>query len=395
MKRLILMGLVVFTVAACADRDVMGVNDEAAVLEQTPEFHIARGAGHIKVMSQNLYFGAPVEPIIEAPDLLSIAMAVDEAWQIMVDTDFPTRAKAMAAEMARARPHLIGLQEVAIYRTKESIFDQDPAETVFQDFLEILLEELEDRGAHYDIAVELTTTDVEFPKFEGMMPDGETPILSGVRLTDRDVILVRRGVPWQDPAFGLYSNWFGPGAPNPIPIPVDVLRGWTVVTATVGGKDFRFVNTHLESEDQQGLHAIRTGQAYELTQVLMAETLPLIVVGDFNSGPGRPVQPDEDPTAYELMLGSGYMDLWVDGISAKGRGNTCCHVGDLSNTKPTHDQRIDLVFYRNFELNRRSLAWSWLVNNKRRDLKRYGTWSSDHAGIFSWLVFPKRRMVAD
>jgi len=62
---------------------------------------------------------------------------------------------------------------------------------------------------------------------------------------------------------------------------------------------------------------------------------------------------------------------------------------------PTHDQRIDLVFYRNFELNRRSLAWSWLVNNKRRDLRRYGTWSSDHAGIFSWLVFPKRRMVAD
>jgi hypothetical protein len=95
------------------------------------------------------------------------------------------------------------------------------------------------------------------------------------------------------------------------------------------------------------------------------------------------------------MLDFGYMDLWADGISAKGRGNTCCHAGDLSNTKPTHDQRIDLVFYRNFELNRRSLAWSWLVNEKRQDFKRYGTWSSDHAGIFSWLVYPKMAMVAD
>jgi endonuclease/exonuclease/phosphatase family metal-dependent hydrolase len=175
---------------------------------------------------------------------------------------------------------------------------------------------------------------------------------------------------------------------------VDVLRGWGAVTATVDGKDFRFVNTHLESEDQQGLHAIRTAQAYELTQVLMAETLPLIVVGDFNSGPGRPVSEGEY-TAYQLMHDFGYMDLWVDGISAKGRGNTCCHVGDLSNRHPTHDQRIDLVLYRNFELNQRSLAWSWLVNEKRQDLQRYGTWSSDHAGIFSWLVFPQTGMVAD
>ena len=153
---------------------------------------------------------------------------------------------------------------------------------------------------------------------------------------------------------------------------------------------FRF--WEIVHEYQQGLHFIRTAQAGELLGVLSAETLPLIVVGDFNSGPGRPVQPGEDPTAYEMMLGAGYMDLWVDGISAKERGNTCCHAGDLTNLWPTHDQRIDLVLYRNFALDRRSLAWSWLVNEKRQDLKRYGTWSSDHAGVFSWIVFPKAVM---
>ncbi|MGD8726238.1 MAG: hypothetical protein PVH40_01270, partial [Gemmatimonadales bacterium] len=247
MKRLILMGLAVFTLAGCVDRDVMGVNDEVAVLDETPEFHIARGAGHIKVMSQNLYFGAPVEPIIAAPDPISAAIAVAEAWEVMVRTDFPTRAQALAAEIADAAPHLIGLQEVAIYRTEEIFDPAQEATEVFQDFLEILLEELENRDASYDVAVELTTTDVEFPKYEGMMPDGMTPILSGVRLTDRDVILVREDVDWQNPLAALYSNWFGPNAPNPIPIPVDVLRGWGAVTATVDGKDFRFVNTHLES----------------------------------------------------------------------------------------------------------------------------------------------------
>jgi hypothetical protein len=88
-----------------------------------------------------------------------------------------------------------------------------------------------------------------------------------------------------------------------------------------------------------------------------------------------------------LSMG-GYMDLWSDGISAKGRGETCCHAGDLGNRTPTMDQRIDLVLYKNFELGRRSLAWSSLVNEKRQDLQRYGTWSSDHAGVISWLVFP-------
>jgi endonuclease/exonuclease/phosphatase family metal-dependent hydrolase len=372
---------------------VTGVNNEVAILEQGPEFHIARGATHIKVMSQNLYFGAPVEPIISAPDPISAAIAVDEAWDIMVATNFPVRAEAMAKEMAKAKPHLIGLQEVAIYRTEEVFNPNHDATQVFQDFLAILLDELENRNAHYDVAVELTTTDVEFPKFEGFDDVGD-PILSGVRLTDRDVILVRSDVEWTDATSDLYGLWFGPSSPISIPIPVDVLRGWGAVTATIGGHDYRFVNTHLESEDQQGLHFIRTAQAEELANVLAEETLPLIVVGDFNSGPGRPVQPGEDPTAYDLLLYLGYRDLWVDGMSAKGE-NTCCHAGDLSNMWPTHDQRIDLVLYRNFDLGQPPLAWSKVVNDKRHDLRRYGTWFSDHAGVISWIVFPRSRMVVE
>ncbi len=92
------MGLAVLAGAACVDRDVMGVNDEVAVLEQSPQFHIARGAGHIKVMSQNMYFGAPLEPIIAAPEE-EIPLRVREAWNTMVQTDFPARAKAMAGYM--------------------------------------------------------------------------------------------------------------------------------------------------------------------------------------------------------------------------------------------------------------------------------------------------------
>jgi len=390
MKRLMLMGLVVLAVGACADRDVTGLNDEVAILERGPEFHIARGADHIKVMSQNMYFGAPVEPVIAAPPD-SIPLRVREAWETMIDTDFPARAKAMAAEMAKAMPHLIGLQEVAIYRTEQVWDPANEATEVFLDFLDTLLAELDVLNAHYEIAATQTTTDIEFPKLE-FLPDG-TIYASGVRLTDRDVILARSDVALADADSALYGIWMGPDATPPTPIPVNVYRGWTAVTATVNGRDFRFMNTHFESEDQQGLHAIRTGQAAELAQLLMMETLPLIVVGDLNSGPGRPVSEGEYP-AYDLLLDVGYRDLWADGISPKGF-DTCCHAGDLSNRRPMLDQRIDLVLYRNFELGRRSLAWSWLVNEKHQDLMRYGTWSSDHAGVISWIVFPNWGMAAD
>jgi hypothetical protein len=318
---------------------------------------------------------------------------VAQAWAILEQTDFPSRARALAAELAKSKPHLVGLQEVAHLFT-EPVFDptSQEEEEEYLDFLTIIIEELAARNVHYDVAISLTTTDVELPKFDGFDGAGE-PIISGVRLTDRDAILVRSDVPWSEEASGLYSAYLGPDV---VPtIPIDVLRGWTAVTASVHGTDFRFVNTHLESEDRGPLHQIRTLQAQELALTFMGESRPLIVVGDFNSGPGRPVSEGEIP-AYDLLLDEGYADAWLLQPGKIDDGFTCCHVGDLSNVEPDFAQRIDLMLLRNMDTlgpqGGMPLVQASVFNSEPKDLKKYGVWSSDHGHVIAHIVLPKPQM---
>jgi hypothetical protein len=390
MHRLSLLVIPALALSACAERPVAGPAHGVAGFESAQlDARAAVAAGDLTVASVNMYFGAPVDQIIDAP-AEEVPAAVAEAWAILIQTDFPARARASAAQLAKHRPHLIGLQEAALLRT-EPVFDPStPAETEFLDFLTILVDELADVGAYYEVAVSQTTTDIELPKLEGVTPGGQ-PILSGVRLTDRDVILVRSDVAWSNAMSSLYSVFLGPSYDPTIPIAIDVLRGWTAVTATVSGIDVRFANTHLESEDRGPLHQIRTGQAFELTQVMMGETLPLIVVGDFNSGPGRPLGEGEYP-AYDLMLDAGYTDVWTHPSAPSARGNSCCHADDLSNTRPQFAQRIDLIFAKNLaglmQPSGKTLWQSQLLNDQVGDLKKYGVWSSDHAAVVSRLVLP-------
>lgn len=394
MKRVLTLFAATMFFGGCTDGAVTGpASGIAGLTRGEPALATWASASNVTAASVNVYFGAPVEPVLDAP-ADSIPFRVAEAWATLVQTDFPSRARALAAELATRKPHLIGLQEVALLRT-EPVFDPTaPAETEYLDFLTIIVDELAARNAHYDVAVSLTTTDVELPRFDGIDAGGQ-PIISGVRLTDRDAILVRSDVPWSEQAGALYSVFLGPSYDPNIPIPVDVLRGWTAVTATVHGTEFRFVNTHLESEDRGPLHQIRTGQAYELAQVLLGESRPLILVGDFNSGPGRPLGEGEYP-AYQLLLDAGFADAWLLQPGKVDDGFTCCHVGDLSNAEPVFAQRIDLIFLRNMDgLGPRGgmpLVQASLFNDDAKDLRKYGVWSSDHAHVAGHIVLPNPQM---
>ena len=73
----------------------------------------------VKVMTRNLYLGADIFRVVEAaqnpdPNLgpLSVPIAVAEVFQTMLNTDFWERAEAIADEIAKAKPDVIGLQEV-------------------------------------------------------------------------------------------------------------------------------------------------------------------------------------------------------------------------------------------------------------------------------------------
>ena len=103
--------------------------------------------------------------------------------------------------------------------------------------------------------------------------------------------------------------------------------------ATISGITYRVVNTHLESF----LKDVRVAQAQELIDGLATETLPIILLGDFNT-------PAPDGTAYQMLLSAGYIDTWQMG--SEGTGYTCCQAKALQNEVSEHYERIDQIFVR-------------------------------------------------
>src|SRR2546425_391933 len=95
-----------------------GCRDIAGPYAANPAFQRGApeaGARRITVMTRNLYIGADVDAVIRAlvsPDPTDDLPALLAAVDVLRQTDFPTRAEALADEIARARPHVVGLQEV-------------------------------------------------------------------------------------------------------------------------------------------------------------------------------------------------------------------------------------------------------------------------------------------
>jgi hypothetical protein len=82
---------------------------------------------------------------------------------------------------------------------------------------------------------------------------------------------------------------------------------------------------------------VRTRQAEELLSLLPADR-PVILAGDFNSGPGT------STGAYDVLTAS-FEDAYAV-RNPDGDGYTCCHASDLRNEQPSLSRRIDAVLYR-------------------------------------------------
>src|SRR6266540_207975 len=70
----------------------------------------------ISVMTQNLYLGTNLQPLfgLQGEDLI---LAAADAYDEVVQNDFPARAEAIAREIAADSPALVSLQEVALWQT--------------------------------------------------------------------------------------------------------------------------------------------------------------------------------------------------------------------------------------------------------------------------------------
>jgi endonuclease/exonuclease/phosphatase family metal-dependent hydrolase len=343
--------------------------------------HPGKGHGHGKrdltVMTQNLYLGSSLGPALEATTPEAFVEAVARIYATVQYTNFPQRAEAIADEIQEAAPDLIGLQEVSKWTTGG--VNPPPG----YDFLAILENDLQARGLHYSTAAVAHNAKIGPAPLalaeQGCVQPGPV-ITCSVQLEDRDVILVNDDTPgltWSNPQSGRYATQQAIESPVG---PLSFDRGWASIDARLKSQPFRFVDTHLETEESP---LVQQTQAAEFLAG-PGKGGTIIATGDFNSA-----SDGSTTTSYAQLTAPGkFRDSWNEKLL--GPGNSCCQEsntpplapGALNNPVSTLRTRIDLILSRGAA--RADGDDAHLIG----DTPFQATppfWPSDHAGVVSDL----------
>lgn len=322
----------------------------------------------ITVMTRNIFLGGDIAKPIPAKTIEEFELANTSLWEEVVGNDFAARAKLLANEIAKTKPDLIGLQEVALWRKGPKDGVTVNANEVVYDYLAMLRSALKAKGLKYSVGNVQPEADIE----------GPTSLGFDARLTMRDAILVKK----RD---GLkITSKAGANFKARLKVPtvagdVTVLRGWTSVEASLDGKKFRFVDTHLESFTPTD----RQAQARELVAPggPARSTKPVILVGDLNSDPqGRD---GGDKVPYDDIVKAGFVDAWKQ-FSSKP-GYSCCFESGLTAPPPApFDHRIDHILTKP----KLKVLKAQVVGNDPKNRSSKGLWPSDHGGVVAKLKLP-------
>ena len=310
----------------------------------------------ISVMSRNVYLGADLIPLATTP-ADQFEQAAASRYQTVLKNDFPTRAKALSAEIAKAKPDVVALQEAAIWRTGPKDGSATSASDIVYDSTEVLLKELALRGTRYRVLRGRDWFDFEAPAGD-----------KDVRLVQRDVLLARVGskVKFGRTAAGGFKDHFDP--PTAVGV-AQQLRGWVSVDAKLGKKAFRVVTTHLEAYSPD----IADKQMTELlANRAKSKKLQTIIVGDFNSAPTNNANDrgtSRDASAYYRAIDAGFFNP----LPKRG---TCCQPEDLTQSEPWETWIDHIVVRPRIRAVRSSIVGTKQVN---------GLWPSDHAGVVATL----------
>jgi endonuclease/exonuclease/phosphatase family metal-dependent hydrolase len=347
----------------------------------------------VTVMTRNIYLGGDINGPIQAAlgrtgreGVLALGHANHKLRGVVARTDFGTRSKLLAEEIAATRPDLIGLQEVALWRHGPMQLDhvgRPDATQVDYDFLAMLLADLANRGVRYEVVHVQQLSDVEAPAFTGNPYTGTAGLAADVRLTDRDVILVRSeaGLRIEASGGGQYQQRFEVQLGDTI---FPFVRGYAWADVAVGSNRMRFVNTHLESQSAQ----LARAQAEEMLRGPAGDpSLPTVIACDCNSNPAslaaRSSVPIGSGAAYRLITnGHGYADLWLQQPGRDGPGDTAW-LGELVNDeRPDFERRIDLVLARSATPGQIVASRAEVTGDELSDRDPVSTlWPSDHAGV--------------
>jgi endonuclease/exonuclease/phosphatase family metal-dependent hydrolase len=336
----------------------------AAIAATAVAAHGARKPVTLTVMTRNLYLGANLDAIVQAKSAADAFAAVEQGWGLVQANNFPARARAIAREIATAKPDFVGFQEAVLYRTQTPAdFTVTHATHVVLDYVKELRKALAARKLKYRFLGIGSWTDAE-------LPSGNPPNMD-IRLNVRDALLVRtdRKIKILRVVRGQYATTtplFGGF--------VIAKRGWVFADASLSGRRFRVITTHLESFSDES----QVAQGAELASDRGLRTpAPTVLLGDLNSradGTGTPT--------YANLLAAGFRDAWKQ-ARPNDVGLTCCHGDDLREVGGPFYSRIDYVLVRH---GFRGVA-AGVVGEEQRD-RNAGLWPSDHAGVWARLRLP-------
>lgn len=288
---------------------------------------------NVRVVTRNLGVGARLYGFVDTNSLDIDPLQVYERYRQLRTSAPGTRMRAIACGLADELPAVVGLQEVARVRRGPSDYTggSDPnARREMYDFLDLLTTALDDELDRYDfdvgyeVAAVSRNLDEEFP---AESPDGER---FDVRLTDRDVVLVRDDLDVRRTDDGSYS--LNVRATLDDGTRVSVTRGWALATVELADARFTFVTTHLAVASR----LVREVQATELAGVVGRREGPVLLAGDLNTTPVG-----DQSAAYERLVDGGLRD--VSAAVTDDLGPTCCQGELLRNQRSRLGIRVDHV----------------------------------------------------
>jgi hypothetical protein len=398
----------------------------AVLLPAASEAKKKSGKAKVTVMTRNVYLGADLSPALAAPDLPSAVSGAGEIYREIERTNFPERAVPLAKEIKRAKPALVGLQEVALWRVQMPSDGGSPGTTgigtdateVKYDFLQELLDNL---GGKYKVVTVQEEFEGELPADADDNP-GTGPLFGAdldARLTMRDVILDRKGDDVKAKKNTVKQQHYSDEnlyKANVGGIEVTAARGWQSVTAkykkvkgkgkksSASGKKgkkrkgkkvittkFRFVNTHLEAFGDPAESKYRQGQELADEKGALNTKKAVVLVGDLNSALLNPHQVgdggnsgiDDDQLAFKAILGAGMKDYGTKGDF------TCCYGSGLMADEDPFDHTIDHILANKKAKVKKSKAY--VTGNDPAEITPSGLWPSDHGGAVSKLTMKAKK----
>jgi len=374
----LLLAAALLTPTACRDSP-----SESPLGPVEPSASVLYAPG-LTVMSQNLYVGANIDL------LLAGDFATAFAQLLTSNAGGFGRALQLAMQIAEEAPHLVGLQEV----TRYEFLNASGGVIGVMDYLDIL--QLYLNGLFAAGATPHTWTAIRHD-MTALGPI-EIPGLAFINFRDADAILVRNDVELlEEPTLVTYDAYeeypFGP-------VTFPYYRGYLAVTARAEGHTVRFANTHL---DVQRFEETQLAQARQPIRELEESTVPVVLVGDFNSAANHDALEIEETGAYKMFRRAGYADLWLREPHSV-TGYTCCQGPDLTNEVPSLSQRLDLILLRYGNAGFGGQSEMMIVGEEAGDRitvtdpnPMVGTvtlWPSDHAGVVAtfWPAPGLRKM---